>query len=111
VKEDTKLPMMYMPDCIKSTVDLFQADFDTLKHHSDFNVGGMSFTVSELADEIKKHIPDFEIEYKPDYRQDIADSWPDSVDDTAAREEWGWKPAYDLAAMVKDMLENLRKKL
>jgi nucleoside-diphosphate-sugar epimerase len=111
VKEDTKLPMMYMPDCIKSTVDLFQADFDTLKHHSDFNVGGMSFTVKDLADEIKKHIPDFEIEYKPDYRQDIADSWPDSVDDSAAREEWGWKPSYDLSAMVKDMLENLKKKL
>ncbi|MFO7734739.1 MAG: L-threonine 3-dehydrogenase [bacterium] len=111
VKPDTKLPMMYMPDCLKSTVDLFEADFESLKHHSDFNVTGMSFTVAEMAEEIRKHIPDFEIEYNPDYRQDIADSWPDSIDDSAAREEWGWSPDYDLSAMTKDMLEKLEKKL
>lgn len=111
VNKDTKLPMMYMPDCIKATVDLFQADKASLKHHSDFNVTGMSFTVEDLANEIKKHIPSFEVEYKPDFRQDIADSWPDSIDDSAAREEWGWKPDYDLAAMTEDMLENLKKKL
>lgn len=107
VKADTKLPMMYMPDCIKSTIDLAEADFDTLKHHNDFNVGSMSFTVEELAAEIKKHIPDFEISYEPDYRHDIADSWPDAVDDSAAREEWNWSPDYNLSSMTKDMLEKL----
>lgn len=111
VKEDTKLPMMYMPDCLKATIDLFEADVGKLKHHSDFNVAGMSFTVSEMADEIRKHIPSFEIRYEPDFRQAIADSWPDSIDDSAARAEWGWKPAYDLASMTKDMLEQLEKKL
>lgn len=111
VKAETRLPMMYMPDCLKSTIDLLEADFSKLKHHSDFNVAGMSFTVAEMADEIRKHIPDFTIEYEPDYRQAIADSWPESVDDSAASEEWGWKPDYDLASMTKDMLEQLSKKL
>jgi len=110
VKEDTRLPMMYMPDCLKATIDLMQADFSKLKHHSDFNVGAMSFSVKDLADSIRKFIPDFQIEYQPDYRQAIADSWPDSVDDTAAREEWGWKPAFDLDAMTEDMLKNIRIK-
>jgi nucleoside-diphosphate-sugar epimerase len=110
VKEDTRLPMMYMPDCLKSTIDLMMADFSKLKHHSDFNVGAMSFSVKEMAESIRKFIPNFEIEYKPDYRQAIADSWPDSVDDTAAREEWGWKPKYDLDAMTEDMLKNIRLK-
>ncbi|MBU0489033.1 MAG: NAD-dependent epimerase/dehydratase family protein [Bacteroidetes bacterium] len=111
VKEDTKLPMMYMPDCLKATVDLMQADFNTLKHHSDFNVGAMSFTVGELAAEIKKHIPNFHVQYEPDFRQKIADSWPDSVDDTAAREEWGWKPSFGLAEMTADMIEKIRAKV
>lgn len=111
VKEDTKLPMMYMPDCLKATIDLFEADFNKLKHHSDFNVGGMSFTVGEMAESIRKHIPEFKIEYKPDFRQAIADSWPDSVDDSAAREEWGWNPEFDLDKMTADMLEVLSKKL
>ena len=110
VKEDTKLPMMYMPDCLKATIDLMQADFSKLKHHSDFNVGSMSFTVGELADSIKKYIPEFEVEYKPDFRQKIADSWPNSVDDTAAREEWGWNPSYDLDSMTKDMLKVIGEK-
>ncbi|MCP4677913.1 MAG: L-threonine 3-dehydrogenase [Deltaproteobacteria bacterium] len=110
VKEDTRLPMMYMPDCLKATVDLMEAPFETLKHHSDFNVGAMSFTVAELAAEIKKHIPGFECSYEPDFRQDIADSWPSSLDDTAAREEWGWVPEYDLTAMTTDMLEKLGKR-
>jgi len=74
-------------------------------------VTAMSFTPEEIANEIKKHIPEFEIEYKPDYRQEIAESWPRSIDDSVAREEWGWKPEYDLAAMVKDMLEKLSKRL
>ncbi|GAB4282704.1 MAG: L-threonine 3-dehydrogenase [Marinilabiliales bacterium] len=110
VKEDTRLPMMYMPDCLKATVDLMHADFNKLKHHSDFNVGAMSFSVAELAESIKKHIPDFEITYEPDFRQAIADSWPNDVDDSAAREEWGWKPDYDLDAMTEDMLKVISEK-
>ncbi len=110
VKEDTRLPMMYMPDCLKATIDLLQADFATLKHHSDFNVGSMSFSVKELADNIKKYMPNFQIEYKPDFRQAIADSWPNAVDDSAARSEWGWKPSYDLDAMTQDMLKVIGEK-
>ena len=110
VREDTRLPMMYMPDCIKATLDLMEVPFDNLKHHSDFNVGSMSFDVTALAAEIKKHIPEFECTYEPDFRQAIADSWPSSVDDSAAREEWGWAPAWDLSAMTKDMLEKLGKR-
>lgn len=110
VREDTRLPMMYMPDCLKATLDLMEADFDKLKHYSDFNVTAMSFSAGELADSIKKHIPEFECTFEPDFRQEIADSWPNSIDDTAAREEWGWKPDYDLEAMTKDMLDVLSKR-
>ena len=110
VREDTVLPMMYMPDCIKGTIDLMEADIKNLKHHCDFNLAGMSFSAGELAAEIKKHIPEFKVEYKPDFRQAIADSWPQSIDDSAAREEWGWKPSYDLASMTKDMLKKLHKR-
>jgi len=110
VKEDTRLPMMYMPDCIKATMDLMAAPFESLKHHSNFNVGSMSFTVKELEEEIKKEIPGFEVVYEPDFRQKIADSWPNSIDDSAARREWGWKPSYDLASMTKDMLAILKKR-
>lgn len=111
VREDTRLPMMYMPDCLKATLDLLQAPFESLKHHCDFNVGSMSFSAGELAASIKKYIPDFEIEYKPDHRQKIADSWPQSVDDSAARAEWGWNPSFDLDSMTRDMLEKLSHKL
>ena len=111
VRADTVLPMMYMPDCIRATIELMEADFDDLKHHSDFNLAGMSFSAEELAVEIKKHIPDFTYDFRPDFRQEIADSWPQRIDDTAAREEWGWKPEYDLSSMVKDMLDRLREKL
>ncbi|MGA2296988.1 MAG: NAD-dependent epimerase/dehydratase family protein [FCB group bacterium] len=110
VKEDTKLPMMYMPDCLKATMDIMEAPFEKLKHHSDFNVGSMSFDVTTLANSIKKYMPDFTIDYAPDFRQAIADSWPDGVDDTAARNEWGWAPSFDLDAMTKDMLEKLTDK-
>jgi len=110
LREDSRLPMMYMPDCLKAAVDLMEADFSQLKHHSDFNVTAMSFTPAELAAEIKKVIPEFTCSYKPDSRQAIADSWPSSIDDSAAREEWGWKPDYDIAAMTKDMLEVLSKR-
>lgn len=110
VKESTRLPMMYMPDCLKATIDLMQADFKKLKHHSDFNVGSMSFSAGELTANIKKYIPEFTTEYKPDFRQGIADSWPESIDDSAARSEWGWKPSYDLDTMTKDMLKVLGEK-
>lgn len=110
VNEGTRLPMMYMPDCLKATVDLMQADFSKLKHHCDFNVGAMSFSVGELAASIKKYIPDFQISYEPDFRQKIADSWPNSVDDSAARREWGWKPSYDLDTMTQDMLKVIGEK-
>jgi nucleoside-diphosphate-sugar epimerase len=110
VREDTRLPMMYMPDCIKATIDLAEADVSKLKHHSDFNVGAMSFSAGELAASIKRHIPEFVCTYEPDFRQAIADSWPMSLDDTAARDEWGWKPAYDLEAMTSDMLEVLGRR-
>ena len=111
VRADTVLPMMYMPDCIRATIELMEADFDRLRHHCDFNLAGMSFSAEELAVEIKKHIPDFTYDFRPDFRQEIADSWPQRIDDTAAREEWGWKPEYDLSSMVKDMLDRLREKL
>ncbi len=110
VRESTRLPMMYMPDCLKATIDLAEADFSKLKRHNDFNVGSMSFTAGELAASIKKYMPDFTCNYKPDKRQEIADSWPDSVDDSAARSEWGWKPAWGLDEMTKDMLEKLKEK-
>ena len=110
LKEDTVLPMMYMPDCIKGTIDLMEADVEKLRHHCDFNMASMSFSAGELAAEIKKHIPEFKCDYKPDFRQGIADSWPQSIDDTAARKEWGWKPSYDLPTMVEDMLEKLGKR-
>lgn len=110
VKEETMLPMMYMPDCLKATIDLMQADFFKLNHHSDFNVAAMSFTVTEQAESIRKFIPGFTCSYEPDHRQAIADSWPRSIDDSAAREEWGWKPSFDLDTMTKDMIDKLTAK-
>ena len=110
LREDSTLPMMYMPDCIKATIDIMNADLNNLKHHADFNLAAVSFSPRELAEEIKKHLPKFIITYKPDHRQAIADSWPKSIDDSAARKEWGWKPSYDLPAMVKDMIDVLEKR-
>ncbi len=110
VREDTILPMMYMPDCIKAAITLMETTLSKLKHHCGFNVAGMSFSAGELAAEIKKHIPEFTCAYKPDFRQEIANSWPRSTDDCAAREEWGWKPDYDLAMMTADMLAKLSKR-
>ena len=110
LRADTTLPMMYMPDCLKGTIDLMDADFSKLKHHCDFNLAAVSFSAQQLAAEIQKHIPGFKCDYKPDFRQAIADSWPSSIDDSAARKEWGWKPKYDLSAMTKDMLEKLQKR-
>jgi nucleoside-diphosphate-sugar epimerase len=110
VREDTVLPMMYMPDAIKATIDLMEAPFEKLKHHNDFNIAAMSFSAGELAASIRKVMPEFTCEYAPDRRQAIADSWPNSIDDSAAREEWGWQPAYDLDGMTKDMLDALNAK-
>ncbi|MBP7710192.1 MAG: NAD-dependent epimerase/dehydratase family protein [Rickettsiales bacterium] len=111
LKPDTTLPMMYMPDAIRGTIALAETEFSKLKHHSNFNFAGMSFSCAELAAEITKRIPEFKIEYQPDFRQAIADSWPRSIDDSASRNEWGWKPEFGLAEMVDDMILNLRKKL
>jgi len=110
VREDTVLPMMYMPDCIKGAIDIMEANLSQIKRHVGYNVAGVSFSASELAAEIKKYIPEFECEYKPDFRQKIADSWPMSLDDSVARDDWGWKPDYDLASMTKDMIEKLTKR-
>lgn len=107
---ETRLPMMYMPDCLKATLDLMEADFGRLEHHCDFNLASMSFSAAELAAEIKKHIPGFVVEYRPDFRQEIADSWPRTVDDSAARREWGWKPDFDLASMTAEMLRAVSEK-
>lgn len=111
LKADTVLPMMYMPDAIRGTIQLAETDFAKLKNHSNFNFAGISFSCAELAAEIKKHIAEFEISYEPDFRQKIADSWPASIDDSEARNQWGWKVEYDLEKMTADMLLNLRKKL
>lgn len=110
VREDTVLPMMYMPDCLKATIDLMEADSSKIKRRTSYNVAGMSFSAGQLTAEIRKHIPDFRCAYKPDFRQKIADSWPMSLDDTAARKEWGWKPKYDLPSMTRDMIEKLSKR-
>ncbi|MFN3306129.1 MAG: NAD-dependent epimerase/dehydratase family protein [Candidatus Kapaibacteriota bacterium] len=110
VNENTRLPMMYMPDCLKAAINLLDAPVERLTHRCDYNVGSMSFDVKTLVEEIRKHYPNFEIEYKPDYRQGIADSWPDDVDDSAARKDWGWQPDFDLSSMVADMIFKLKHK-
>jgi len=112
LKSDTMLDMMYMSDAIKAAIDLMEADSSKLKHRNAFNVTSMHFTPDDLANEIKKHIHNFEIEYDIDpVRQAIADSWPNYMDDSAAREEWGWNPEYGVEEMTKDMLEKLSEKL
>ena len=109
---DTRLPMMYMPDAISALMNLAVADGTKLKHHADFNVNAMSFTPNELAVAIRKRLPEFRIEYEIDpLRQGIADSWPDKLDDTVARNEWGWAPKFGLDELVDDMIENLSIKL
>ncbi len=108
LKEDTTLPMMYMDDAIKATIDLVEAPLDKVKIRSSYNLAGMSFSPKDIALEIKKHIPSFTISYKPDFRQAIADSWPRSIDDSEARQHWGWKPSYDLSEMTRVMLKNLK---
>ena len=111
LNEDTYLPMMYMPDALKATIELMEAPASKIKVRTSYNVSAMSFSPKEIAAAIKKHIPEFEISYKPDYRQAIANSWPGSIDDSVARNEWGWKEDFDLDSMTKDMINNLSKTL
>ena len=107
LKEDTYLPMMYMPDAIRATIELMEAPASAITVRTSYNLSGISFSPKELSAEIKKHIPDFKIDYKPDYRQAIADSWPQSIEDAVARNDWGWKHEYDIGRMTKEMIENL----
>ena len=107
---DTELPMMYMHDALKATIGLMESAAEKVKIRSSYNVAGMSFNPQQVADEIAKHIPHFTISYNPDFRQKIADSWPQSINDEEARNHWGWKPDFNLAQMTTDMLENLKKK-
>lgn len=109
LKSNAMLPMMYMPDALDATIQLMEAPASKVKIRSSYNVAAMSFDPAGIAAEIKKHIPGFEIAYQPDFRQDIADSWPNSIDDSQARNDWNWKEKYDLAAMTTDMLLHLKK--
>lgn len=109
LSEDTFLPMMYMPDAIRATLELMEAPASSISIRTAYNVSGMSFSPREIAASIQKHIPDFSISYKPDSRQNIANSWPQSIDASVAANDWGWKPEYDLDKMTFDMLENLKK--
>ncbi|HWB26554.1 MAG TPA: NAD-dependent epimerase/dehydratase family protein [Chitinophagaceae bacterium] len=107
LREDTYLPMMYMPDAIKATIDLMEAPEEKISVRTSYNIAAVSFSPKEIAEAIQKHIPGFAISYQPDYRQAIADSWPQSIDDSVARRDWGWKHEYDLNKMTEDMLKNL----
>jgi nucleoside-diphosphate-sugar epimerase len=108
--QDTMLPMMYMPDAIRATLELMEAPSEQIKIRSSYNVAGLSFNPNDIGEAIRKHIPQFEITYKPDERQVIANSWPKSIDDSLAREHWSWAHKYDMETMVNDMLVNLKKK-
>ncbi len=108
LEENTRLPMMYMDDAIKATIDLMEAPKESIAIRYGYNLAAMSFTPKEIADEIKKHIPDFNVTYKPDFRQQIAASWTESIDDSMARKDWGWQPNFDLASMTIDMLHHLK---
>jgi len=111
VRADTVLPMIYMPDCIRAALMLMDADVARLTHRNGYNIAAMSFSAGELADEIRSHLPAFSCRFEPDERQTIADTWPRSIDDRAAREEWGWHPEFDLARMTTDMLEKLAARI
>ncbi len=99
---------MYMPDAIRATIELMEAPREKINTHTSYNLSAMSFAPHQIAAEINKYIPDFKITYQPDYRQAIANSWPQSIDDSQARRDWGWNPEFNLEAMVKDMIENLK---
>ena len=110
LSENTKLPMMYMQDAIRATIEIMNVPMQQVKIRSSYNLSGMSFTPKQIAEEIKKYIPNFRMIYQSDYRQKIADSWPSSINDTRAQKDWGWKSEYDLEKMTKIMLENLKEK-
>lgn len=107
LKEDTELPMMFMDDAIRATIDLMEADKEKIKIRSSYNLAGLSFTPKEIAQNIQRYLPEFEIDYDPDFRQAIADSWPDSIDDSSARKDWGWESQISLDRMTQIMLKNL----
>lgn len=107
LSKDTALPMMFMDDAIRATIQLMDAPADRLRIRSAYNLGGISFTPEEIASSIKKHIPNFEISYEPDFRQAIADSWPNSIDDSYAQQDWDWKLGFDMERMTREMLENI----
>jgi nucleoside-diphosphate-sugar epimerase len=111
LSEDTYLPMMYMDDAIRATIEIMEAPAEKMKSHMAYNLSAMSFSPKEVAEEIKKRIPGFTIEYAPDLRQKIADGWPKSIDDASARADWNWKPEFDLEKMTDVMLKNLKEKL
>lgn len=111
VRSDTKLPMMYMPDAVAALLQLAEADDENLRYRCSYNVGALTFTAADLTEAIRAHLPDFEATYEPDDSQAIADSWPDEMDDSAAREDWGWDPEYGLEEMTESMLTNLERKL
>ena len=110
LNSDTKLPMMFMNDAIRSTIELMQSAIENIKIRTSYNLTGMSFSPSEIYNEIKKSYPNFKIEYNPDFRQKIADKWPKSIDDKEARNDWGWTPKYNLSSMTLEMLEKLKEK-
>lgn len=109
LSENTELPMMYMDDAIKATISIMQAPIEQIKIRSSYNLTAMSFTPKQIGEEIKKHYPNFELSYEPDFRQKIADSWPASIDDTSAREDWNWANDFDLQNMTIDMFQNLNE--
>jgi nucleoside-diphosphate-sugar epimerase len=106
---DESLPMLYMDDAVRATLELMEAPASSITERGSYNLAGLSFTPRDIANEIRKHLPDFEILYQPDFRQAIASGWPDSIDDTCARSDWGWQHRYDLARLVCDMLKNLSR--
>jgi len=110
LREDTILPMMYIPDCIKATLEIMSTDQINVRHRTSYNLAAMSFSPKDLAAEIKEYFPEFICDYAPDFRQKIADSWPISIDDSEARKDWGWHPAYDMPGMTKDMIKKLSSK-
>ena len=111
LKEDTELPMMYMPDAIDSLIKLSEAELGNLSRHTDYNVSAFSFTPEVLYGKVKERIPEFKVKYNPDYRQGIADTWPKSLDSSLAKKDWGFSPEFDLDSMVDDMIENIGRKL
>ena len=111
IREDTTLPMMFMDDAIRATIQIMSSDPEKIKVRASYNLAAMSFSPAELVQSIKNHLPNFKISYEPDFRQDIADTWPQSIDDSRARNEWGWSPEYDLERTTAIMLEKLRDQI